>query len=185
MVAAVILLVAIATNVLLLPIVVESTTRILPLGDSITLGCGDTCGYPAGSNCLTNKTLDCPSPFNVTCEAGYRKYLWRRLSESGYKVDFVGPFINGPADIDQHHAGYPGGFIGPTRYSHWFGLWFTLADCSFLHPSGNWDLLYYLPVWSSYKPDIILLMIGTNDVWAFLPGPTMVGMLNPDSSIAQ
>eukprot|EP01102_Stenamoeba_stenopodia_P003039 TRINITY_DN1296_c0_g1_i1.p1 TRINITY_DN1296_c0_g1~~TRINITY_DN1296_c0_g1_i1.p1 ORF type:complete len:314 (-),score=50.56 TRINITY_DN1296_c0_g1_i1:170-1063(-) len=125
--------------------------RILPLGDSITFGCGDSCGYPAGQNCVNNSTLDCPSPFNSSCHGGYRTYLWRSLRDAGYtsSIEFVGPFTNGPSDIDRHHAGYPGAAIGPS--------------------SSDWDLLYYLDEWSSFEPDVILLMIGTNDVWASTP----------------
>jgi lysophospholipase L1-like esterase len=92
-----------------------------------------------------------PSPVfgPPTCHAGYRKYLWRYLTDAGYaptEVSFVGPFNNGPTDVDTSHAGYPGAAIGPS--------------------SSNWDLLYYLPQWAASKPDIILLMIGTNDIWS-------------------
>jgi len=125
---------------------------VLPLGDSITFGCGDPCiGH--GYDCTVDPKLDCPSPFKPSCHAGYRAVLWSKLKAAGKNVTFVGPFLNGPDSIpmaDRHHAGYPGAAIGPSQ--------------------GNWDLLYYLSNWTSYNPDFILLMIGTNDLWAYRTG---------------
>jgi len=57
--------------------------RIMPLGDSITLG------YPYAS--------------------GYRSTLWYQLNDAGYKVDFVGSNIDGYAvtpSFDYDHEGY-------------------------------------------------------------------------------
>lgn len=58
--------------------------RIMPLGDSITLGYG-------------SNELD-----------GYRRDLYRAITGAGTQVDFVGSQQDGPADFDRDHEGYPG-----------------------------------------------------------------------------
>ncbi len=65
-------------------------TRILPLGDSLTLGYGSA-QEGAGSEC------------------GYRLELWRLLTEAGVDLDFVGSQSNGSSDLpDWDHEGYNG-----------------------------------------------------------------------------
>src|SRR4051795_5941571 len=57
--------------------------RVMPLGDSITEGT--------------------PVP------GGYRIGLWQRLAAGGYRTDFVGSQVNGPAALGDHdHEGHPG-----------------------------------------------------------------------------
>jgi lysophospholipase L1-like esterase len=57
--------------------------RVMPLGDSITEG--------------------------TQVPGGYRIGLWQRLSAAGYRVDFVGSQVNGPAALGDHdHEGHPG-----------------------------------------------------------------------------
>lgn len=77
--------------------------KVLPLGDSITFGCGDGCeGMGCGYECAF---------WRSSCQAGWRTGLWRRLSPSGPTSphwDFVGTNQNGPDDIDKDHEGYPG-----------------------------------------------------------------------------
>ena len=64
--------------------------RILPLGDSLTLGFGSAT-EGAGS------------------EGGYRLHLAARLRAEGLAVDFVGSQSNGPAALDgRDHEGYNG-----------------------------------------------------------------------------
>lgn len=66
------------------------TLRILPLGDSLTLGFG-TAGAGAGS------------------EIGYRKRLGERLAADGIDFDFVGSQSNGSSELsDKDHEGYNG-----------------------------------------------------------------------------
>lgn len=68
--------------------------RIMPLGDSITLGGGKT--YTD-----TNKYI------------GYRKALWQKLVYEAYSVDFVGGLVNGEfylsqENFDPDHEGHAG-----------------------------------------------------------------------------
>lgn len=93
-------------------------TRIMPLGDSITLGYGSA-------------NLD-----------GYRRELYRSLISAGYPVDFVGSQLNGPDDFDRDHEGHPGwqaeggdsGGIAPNVFG-----WLTSnkADIVLLHIGTN------------------------------------------------
>jgi lysophospholipase L1-like esterase len=58
-------------------------TRVMPLGDSITEG--------------------------TQVPGGYRIGLWQRMASAGYRVDFVGSQVNGPAALGDHdHEGHPG-----------------------------------------------------------------------------
>jgi lysophospholipase L1-like esterase len=75
----------------------------------------------------------------------YRYWLWNALKSDGYKVDFVGSmhgvFDGAPRDtnFDQDHEGH----VGWT------------AD----------QILSHLPAWArTYKPDVVLLHLGTNDM---------------------
>ena len=140
-----------------------ATTTILPLGDSITFGCGDSCANGGAYDCTVNATLDCPNPLAPvrTCHGGYRTPLYRSLSTHGYAVSFVGPLHNGPTDLPVSavgHGGYSGAEIGPN-------------------PSTGYSLADYFAYWTAYKPDIILLMVGTNDLWAGLPAATILARL--------
>lgn len=106
-------------------IISAATIKIMPLGDSITLGQGS------------------PS------RSSYRAFLWRSLREAGFSVDFVGPFCNGPSDVDCHHAGYDGWYI---------------ADDSIGGQRRNGVLRFVPSLMTTYRPDIILLFLGTNDL---------------------
>ena len=118
-------------------------TNILPLGDSITFGCGDSCvGSTGGWNCdLPPYTTPCS-----TCSGGWRQYLWRMLQQSASAgrlrgaepVQFVGTQRNGPSDVDTHHEGHPG-----------------------------WQIPQVQAIskqWIATSPDVILLHLGTNDM---------------------
>lgn len=89
------------------------TIRLMPLGDSITLG----------------------------SSGGYRTLLWKKMfQQDGKKIDFVGSLTDGPSDLgDRNHEGHSGWRIDQIR--------------------GQID------GWSNtYKPELVLLHIGTNDI---------------------
>jgi lysophospholipase L1-like esterase len=76
--------------------------------------------------------------YNV--EGGYRIELWSNIVNNGYSVDFVGSLSNGPASLgDKNHEGHSGWRIDQidTNISAWM---------------------------DSFKPKIVLLHIGTNDL---------------------
>jgi lysophospholipase L1-like esterase len=72
-------------------------------------------------------------------KGGYRTFLWKECIKSGYSVRFVGTRSNGPGDIDTYNEGHPG--------------WRIDQISSHVVP---WLMLY--------RPQIILLFIGTNDI---------------------
>jgi lysophospholipase L1-like esterase len=99
------------------PVQSNKTVKLMPLGDSITQGVGDS---------------------NL---GGYRTQLWKKLvSQDAKKVDFVGSLANGGSDLgDKNHEGHSGWRIDQLRAQ-----------------IDGWS--------SSYKPDLVLLHIGTNDL---------------------
>ena len=76
---------------------------------------------------------------NNTESGGYRTYLWKMLTSNGYDVDFIGSQANGPDSIDRSHEGYRGKTINQIveLVSN------QIAD---------------------KKPDVVLLLAGTNDI---------------------
>jgi lysophospholipase L1-like esterase len=107
--------------------------RVMPLGDSITYGIED-------GESLQSMT------------GGYRRYLWKKLIEGEYTVDFVGSVISGDRltpEIDPEHEGHPGW----TSYE--------IAE----------KMQTYL---SNSNPDTILLHIGTNDHSTSVVGVTTI-----------
>ncbi len=71
---------------------------------------------------------------------GYRNGLWNRLTADGYKLDYVGPRYDQWTLVpDKDHAGTPG---------------FTTGGIS--DNINGWM--------DSYKPQVVLLLIGTNDL---------------------
>ena len=92
-----------------------NSIRIMPLGDSITYG------YPSDS--------------------GYRNYLWYKLEDAKYIIDFIGSQDDGytvTPSFDYNHEGYGG--------------WKTYDIASIVY-----TLL------EDNQPDVILLHIGSND----------------------
>jgi lysophospholipase L1-like esterase len=105
-----------------------------------------------------------------TVRGGYRIPLFQRAHQEGKQFTFVGSQVNGPAQVDnvpfpQHHEGHS---------AH------TIYDAP-MAPIPRLGIARYLPqVIPQYNPDIVLLMIGTNDVDGNvdLPNaPARLGML--------
>jgi len=102
--------------------------RIMPLGDSIT---------------YDNTYADANHPRPASLRHGYRNYLWYKLENAGYWVDFVGSKVAGSAIIphfDPENEGYPG---------------WSSYDIS--------NIIYAKLIANS--TDIVLLHIGSNDKW--------------------
>jgi len=128
---------AIASGALAAPV------KVLPLGDSITFGCGDGCN---GGGC----EAQCGLTYDRGCMAGYRADLWRKLSPgSNISKDwvFLGSMENGPEDIDRHHESHPGWKIEGLE---------EVLDKSFI-----------------MGPDVILLHLGTNNMGVGLQSPNV------------
>jgi len=103
--------------------------RILPLGDSITFGCGDACAF----NCAKTGI-----PYCSKCAGGWRAPLWRSLNSTlPHRFQFVGSKQNGPNDINPYHEGHPGWTIKMVQnifHTKW-GL--TKPDLILLHIGTN------------------------------------------------
>ncbi len=103
------------------------TIKIMPLGDSITVG---------SPNVL-------PLKYGPGTHGGYRTYLADKPLSACYVRDFVGSQSDGPEGYDTDHEGHGGYNISGGTGG---GL------------SANVD------GWlAAYQPDLVLLMIGTND----------------------
>jgi lysophospholipase L1-like esterase len=79
---------------------------------------------------------------------GYRNRLWQRLTADGRAIDYVGPRYDQWTRIaDKDHAGTPGFTVG--------------------------NILGQIDGWlATYRPDVVLLMAGTNDLaWWNVEGP--------------
>jgi len=126
------------------------TLRITPLGNSITTG-------------------------------SYRYYLADILSDKGIAVDYFGTVTDKYADpgYDPHHEGHPGWVIQGSGFENvpCDPAWYPKTDDN----AWRWDrsdkgLAEHYRTWNSAypsQPDIILLLIGTNDLWHIpdsLPG---------------
>ncbi|HNV01574.1 MAG TPA: GDSL-type esterase/lipase family protein [archaeon] len=111
------------------PLVFSKTWKILPLGNSNTVGVGNP-SYSGGKYCH-NPYSNC---------VGYRLQLKNLLTAEGISSDFVGTKSMGGFS-DNQHAGYSGKGIGYIQ-----GV-----------VSGG--------IISNTNPDIVLLMIGANDMW--------------------
>ena len=113
---------------LLLAGAADATTRIVPLGDSLTRGGGDS--------------------DDGDVHPTYRYWLWEKLKENGYDVDFVGsttsPSFPGYS-FDRGTEGHGGYTIG--------GIVDGVGEGGKL---SSWL--------KGYRPDIALVLIGTNDV---------------------
>jgi lysophospholipase L1-like esterase len=112
--------------------------RILPLGDSITAGYTDN------------------PDWNVSFHHGYRGQLYRLLSENGYEAEMVG---ESPEPFDGKY-GLPKNIPSPNLKS----------ICQDGHRGyGGKDINFiteHIEQWlKKDRPDVILLMIGTNNIY--------------------
>lgn len=72
---------------------------------------------------------------------GYRIRLHGLLADLGYDVRFVGPYTNGPKSLpSRNHMGLPGATMNDVG-----------ADLA--------------PAVRAYAPHVVLMLLGTNDVW--------------------
>ncbi|HEV8245750.1 MAG TPA: SGNH/GDSL hydrolase family protein [Polyangiaceae bacterium] len=108
--------------------------------------------------CAGGKTIVLPFGDSITAGAnstdtgGYRSPLFHLAHANGHDPLFVGGMENGPATVDgvafsNHHEGHPGYKIDVSGSSDWYGITPMVEG-----------------VMSTQHPEIILLMIGTNDV---------------------
>lgn len=78
-------------------------TKVLPLGDSVTFGCGSQCRL----DCMKTGDPDC-----APCAQGWRGPLWNLLAgnvTASTAWDFVGTQTTGDAQtMDVNHEGHPG-----------------------------------------------------------------------------
>jgi len=92
----------------------------------------------------------------IPVAGGYRIKLWANVEGIGKKIDFVGSLSNGPASLpDKNHEGHSGWRIDQldTNINGWM---------------------------DNYKPEIVLLHIGTNDItqgYDLANAPNRVGTL--------
>jgi Ca2+-binding RTX toxin-like protein len=88
-----------------------------------------------------------------TESGGYRTYLWDKFVADSLSVDFVGSMSNGPVSLgDKNHEGHRGWMIQ--------------------------DIANNIDGWlDTYKPDVIPLMIGTNNTNDVVSGNTIADRL--------
>lgn len=135
-----------------------STTRpgvvkIMPMGDSITRGGG----YPTG-------VLDYPT---------YRYYLYNKLVEAGWQIDFVGPY-NGVGDEFNLPTKNP--YITPPEHRDTGHPAFPDQD---LAGSTGWKINMFLSgamsaqtLVEDHNPDMVIVHLGTNDLGTRADTPT-------------
>jgi hypothetical protein len=119
--------------------------KIMPLGDSLTAGEGDA-GYQS-----------------------YRGHLYKMLKDNGHGVDFVGNQTSpSPPGTDDNHEGHAGYTIGPDDSRYCYTQIISLI-CS----QEKYNIYDNIDPWlNSAEPDIILLLVGINDL---LPQTVSVG----------
>jgi lysophospholipase L1-like esterase len=101
---------------------------------------------------------------------GYRIELFRQATKDGKNITFVGSLTNGPSTVEnktfpQHHEGH-GGYTMDSGTGH-NGISGQITDNAL----------------TNYKPHIVLLMIGTNDINGNVDtanAPTRLGKLMDD-----
>ncbi|HEY8945483.1 MAG TPA: SGNH/GDSL hydrolase family protein [Polyangiaceae bacterium] len=121
---------------------------------------------PGGGTAGTSAVLEImPLGDSITAASCYRPKLWKKLSDAGFEVDFVGTRTgNGcpepaPAGFDADNEGH-----GCYLVTH------LLRD-SGARPSGCTEDPYAgnssdLARWfDSQAPDVVLMHFGTNDIW--------------------
>ncbi len=107
--------------------ILQATTKIMPLGDSITWD------------------WHYDDPRTDAERSGYRNYLWYQLTDKGYSIDFVGSKTNGGA-VKPHFDGNNEGYTGETSYQIANRIYRLLEmnppEIILLHIGTN-DSLYY------------------------------------------
>jgi lysophospholipase L1-like esterase len=131
---------------------------------------------PAPTDCKIMPFGDSITDGYLAQRGGYRIPLFQRAHQEGKHLTFVGSAVNGPAMVDgvpfpQHHEGHSA---------------YTIDDEPLPAPAHKGISPFVKTSIPAYHPDIVLLMIGTNDVdnSIDLPNvPTRLGALI-DSIIA-
>jgi lysophospholipase L1-like esterase len=83
--------------------VANRIARIMPVGDSITLG-------------ISEGVSVTPEPLRSQIAGGYRTVLWQKFQQDGVTIDFVGTKANGPDSLgDQDNDGHGGRTIAFIR----------------------------------------------------------------------
>lgn len=120
----------------------DATVKILPLGDSLTAGCGTLAGPSNNWTSVWQSTPRGSTTPYMTLSGGFRAPLYTALTAQGFDVALVGSQgPHGPANLPaaaKFHEGHPG---------------ITIRDLHAL-----------LPTWATTSPDVVLLMIGANDI---------------------
>jgi lysophospholipase L1-like esterase len=122
---------------------------------------------PAGVACRIMPLGDSITD-GVPIGGGYRVELFRQSGVDGKSITFVGSKSNGPATVDgrpfpQRHEGHSG---------------YTIDDAPAVSRSGISPLVEQ--ALKTYQPNVVLLMIGTNDVntvWDLTNAPVRLGLL--------
>ena len=105
----------------------------------------------------TSGTGNPPGETTSSKTIGYRKYLKDDLTASGFTVDFVGAQCSGASFMsDCQHEGYPGRGIAQLQ---------SRVNSGAIR---------------SFKPDVVTLLIGSNDMWISLENRSPIS-----SSLAQ
>ena len=105
---------------------------------------------------FAQKIMPMGDSFTERNDPGYRGYLWNKLKDNGFSnIHFVGTGKAAPPNIyaggDPNHEGHSGATIGPDK-SQWGNLYSTIPNAM------------------SQNPDIILLIIGVNDLFNRVAG---------------
>ena len=92
-------------------------------------------------------------------QGGYRPRLWQHLKTLGLDIDFVGSQISGPSGLeDKDHEGHAGWEIMDGHHG---------------------SLIDEIDLWlDAFQPDVVLLMVGTNDTWKNTPSQAIANNLN-------
>lgn len=137
------LVAALAISALMIGRASADPLRIMPLGDSITAG-------------TTDPTWEAPFTF------GYRGPLYTRLSKAGYSFQFVGA---SPEPTNGIPYGVPPTIVGPDlRTVNQNGHRGYGGSCISDILNGNGYDPGVVAALNADNPDIVLLMIGINDV---------------------
>jgi lysophospholipase L1-like esterase len=112
--------------------------------DLVTYNSGTAPGAPLKIMPLGDSNTRGQSPHDP---AGYRNDLWQNFQDNQQSIDFVGSLTSGFTTFDDNHQGHSGWTIRELLYGR-----------ASLSNAGN------ITTWlNQSKPDVITLMIGTND----------------------